>query len=112
MDRKQRILTVMRILWISFALIASLWLSGCATIAPSTPKPAATPAMSWQDREQSLQKLQSWQINGKIAVQTNQDAGSASLDWTQRGGNYQVNITGPLGTHSVKIAGGPGKATI
>lgn len=104
---------MIRIARIGMLIIFALWGSGCTTIAPSTPEKAAmVSAPDWQTRAKALANLQSWQLSGKIAVQTQQDAGSASIDWVQRNRQYTVSLMGPLGAHSLKLTGKPGKVML
>jgi outer membrane lipoprotein LolB len=104
---KQRILTVARIIWI---FVLTLWIIGCTTIAPPTQPPAVkTPR---KEREVALNRIQSWQLNGKIGVQTAQHSGSANVDWTENHGRYTVSLTGPLGAGALKLTGQPGRVTM
>lgn len=95
-----------------FIAIAIAWiltaLTSCTTISP----PAAPSQTSWETRKTLLSRLQSWQINGKIAVVSAQDSGSASVDWSQRGQNYTISLFGPLGAGGIKLNGKPGHVTM
>jgi len=84
-------------------------LSSCATIAPPAPK---TSAMSWSTRKAQLAQILNWQINGKIAVTTSQDSGSANIDWSQRAQNYTISLYGPLGANNVTLNGSANKVTM
>lgn len=87
-----------------------MMVTACSTVAVAPP---STPTnTSWKDRQASLEKLQSWQMNGKIAVQTANDSGSASIDWRQRAGNYIVSIIAPLGAGSMTLTGSDGRASL
>lgn len=101
-----------QIIWIFF-LIATI--SGCATThipTPSTEPIPAKPQQPWATREQTLSRIQSWQLNGKIAVQTARDSGSATVDWIQRARQYTIGLVGPLGSNSLKLSGQPGRVTL
>ena len=93
---------------ILFLFILVSLITSCATVAPTAPPSQ----VSWQDRETILNRIQSWQINGKIGVQTAQDSGSATVDWIQNQQNYSVSLLGPLGTNGLKLSGQPGKVTL
>src|SRR4051812_17073860 len=84
--KKQRIFILLKNIvgiGIFFLLIA---LAGCATSSRPTPlRPS-----SWVARVKTLTHLKNWQINGKIAVQTARDSGSASVIWIQRANNYSI----------------------
>ena len=97
-----------RIIWV---FILTLWITGCATIVPSiTSAPPSN--MPWKQREAQLSHLQSWQLSGKIGVQTAQDSGSANVDWTQNYARYNVSLSGPLGAGALKLTGQPGMVTM
>lgn len=85
-----------------FALVLNL--SSCSTVAP----PAPNVPVKWENREVSQRQLTSWKLNGKIAVISAKDAGSASIDWTQRVDKYHISLLGPLGSHGVNLSGRPG----
>lgn len=86
----------------------TILLSGCATVAP----PAPGTVVAWKDRQAALARLQSWQLSGKIAVQTAQDSGSATIDWTQHAGQYSISLLGPLGSGGFKLSGNPREVTV
>jgi len=93
------------LLWIAF----TAFLTGCTTMPlPSTPPTQ----MPWKNREEALNRIQSWQLNGKIGVQTAQDGGSATIDWTQNQQQYTISLSGPLGTNAVRLTGRPGYVTL
>jgi outer membrane lipoprotein LolB len=93
---------------IIFVLGIFLGLAGCTTIAPEAPPST----VSWETRQTALSRIQGWQLNGKIAVQTSRDSGSATVDWLQRNGSYTVSLLGPLGTSGLKLSGHPGSVTL
>lgn len=100
----------MRLLWI---VLLALTLSSCASIAPTpSATPPAEPKATWAERQTSLNRIQSWWLNGKIAVQTNKDSGSAAVSWTQTQRSYALAITGPLGAGSMKLSGTPSGVTL
>ncbi len=103
-----RLLQVLLLVFISFVLTA------CQQMAPSTASATSpsTISPSWSQRKIALTRLQQWQLNGKIAVQTAQDAGSASVDWLQAGKQYTISLFGPLGTHGMKLQGHPQQVTL
>jgi outer membrane lipoprotein LolB len=79
-------------------------LTGCATVAPpATPQPKVT----WETRKALLDRLDNWQISGKIAVTTAKDAGSASVDWSQHAQHYKISLYGPLGANAITLNGSP-----
>ncbi|HVE45080.1 MAG TPA: lipoprotein insertase outer membrane protein LolB [Gammaproteobacteria bacterium] len=84
------------------------FLAGCTTIAPSPPVTKTTK----QNQTIALKQITHWQLNGKIAVQTNKDGGSASLTWMQNNQHYDISLFGPFGTHSIRLYGQKGEAHV
>lgn len=94
-----------RMIWI-FALIT--FLSACSTVAP----PASSKPIAFEQRKPELAKVHSWNLNGKIAVISARDSGSATVDWNQSQSAYNIAITGPLGSGGFKMAGRAGSVTL
>lgn len=92
-----------RIKLITSILFISL-LSACSTVTPPSAPPAA-PTLSKKEREESLNKIQNWQINGKIAARTQADAGSATINWVQQHHQYNIDVLGPFGAQGLKLFG-------
>lgn len=94
-------------------LLLSLLLASCAGVSP-TPKTLepATPALSWQQRQTLLSRLNQWNLKGKIGVQTTQDSGSASMNWQQNNNTYTFTLLAPLGAGSLTLNGQPGTVTM
>lgn len=85
-------------------LIASLLaLAGCETLAPRVDGPADLQA--WQERRAWLEELDTWQLEGRVAIAAYDDGWNASIDWVQVGEHLDVNFSGPLGVGSARIAG-------
>lgn len=84
-------------------------LISCSTMTTtSLTSPAIEPVtkpISWKDREFALNAIKSWHINGKIAVQTPQQSGSATVNWTQQANRFNISIVGPLGAGGIKLYG-------
>lgn len=93
-----------------------LTLTSCSTTKTSTEvsttATTATPPASRETRVASLNQIKSWNLNGKIAVQSRNDSGSATVDWMQRSRQYFISLQGPLGSHAMKLSGGPGQVTL
>lgn len=106
MNRTQQALRIAR--WL-FPMTVSL-LSACTTL--STPPAAPGEKIPLKTRQTSLNQIQNWQINGKLAVRTQRDAGSATVDWVQRQNSYTISLIGPMGTNSFKLTGRPGRVVL
>lgn len=91
------------------ALFLAINLTGCAqTILPEAPD-SSTP---WEKRKATLTQIKSWNLSGKIAVITDNDSGSASIDWSQRAQTFSINLYGPIFTSGIKLSGRTGKVTM
>ncbi len=93
---------------INLIILIALMLTSCATIAP----PAPAMEMPWKSREAKLTRIQHWQINGKIAVQSSQEAGSATVNWIQQQNHFTISLLGPLGSSGLQMQGQPGGVTL
>jgi outer membrane lipoprotein LolB len=85
-------------------------ITGCSTV--TTPPPAPEVNIPKQDRQAALNKIQNWDVSGKIAVQTPKDSGSASVDWAQNHNKFMISLLGPLGSGGMKLSGQPGNVTL
>lgn len=96
-------------------IICLLIISNITACTPITSQPSeqpSTPPLTWQARQNDLNRLQSWVINGKVAVQTAQDSGSVNVDWVQNRQKYTISIVGALGSNRLKLAGEPNQVTL
>lgn len=102
--------TIKHIIFPIFILIAlAAQLTSCALLPP--PQTKAT-LVSAEKRAQQLSRLNNWNIQGVIAVQSQQDSGSASLHWQQHQKTYSLSLFGPFGAGAVQIYGKPGLITL
>lgn len=107
---KQRILTVrQRIGIMGIVLLFLTSLSGCSSVSAPDSTPTAT---AWQERSVALNRLSYWHINGKIAVRTPNDSGSATVDWMQESSRFNIALTAPLGVGGLKLTGQPGAVSL
>jgi len=65
--------------------------------------PAGSPQQLWQQHQLQLQTIQTWQLQGQIAVISPDSRNSASLNWQQFVNNFNINLTGPFGIHVLTI---------
>jgi outer membrane lipoprotein LolB len=115
------IISMMRTLRITLCFFVATMVTGCTTIGLRPSQTAANTATTLPSPEEqakqkhaevALNQINSFQISGKVAVQTSKDAGSASVDWIQHPNQFKITLTGPLGSHRVVLVGGPGKVTL
>ncbi len=74
-------------------LLCSTVLTACVTT-----RHAPAPLLKgWEERAAALQKLGSWQLDGRAAVAVGTQGWQATLDWRQREGSAEVHLSGPFG---------------
>jgi outer membrane lipoprotein LolB len=81
------------------ALLAVLLVGGCATIETQYD------GLSLAARLERIEQETVWQMRGRIAVDTGDDAYQGRFTWWQDGDAMRVNIRGPLGVGAVEISG-------
>lgn len=77
-------------------------ISGCATRQPLDEVANNT---SWQIHRDKLYKLHNWELKGRIAIQLEQEAWSASVYWHQQQEVYNLRIIAPLGQGTYELYG-------
>lgn len=92
-------------------LLLCLLLSACSSVPfmnSSAPSPAPEPETSpWETRKARLEKLQDWDLTGRIAIKEGSQGWQASVRWQQQGDRYVIDLIGPFGQGQVKISGNP-----
>jgi outer membrane lipoprotein LolB len=75
--------------------------SGCAT-APSPP-PVENPAATWEARQTQLRPITTWNIQGRMAMRTQEEGWQATLNWVREGERHRIDIIGPLGRGHLRL---------
>ncbi len=76
---------------------ALLLAAGCASLPP------AGDAGNWPARRFELQSLQTWTLNGRVAVATATEGFSGGLTWRQDGPRAEIELRAPLGGTALSI---------
>jgi len=84
-------------------MLLVLLIAGCTT-APKPPPVADTEA-AWQQHQRRLLTIQSWQLQGKLALRSEQQSGSAQLWWRQNQQRFDLRVTPPFGVGKLRIRG-------
>jgi outer membrane lipoprotein LolB len=79
------------------ALSLVLLAGGCATV------PAPVPGDDWPARRATLQALDAWALDGRIAVAAGDDGYSGGFDWRQQGTRADIALAGPMGGAGLDI---------
>jgi len=74
-----------------FWSIVAWLLSGCAPLSPMPSLPA--------------HQLDSWRLNGRIAISTQENSWTANVHWQQKGPVYQLRLNAPLGQGALLLSG-------
>lgn len=84
-----------------------LVLSACAGLKPQPPD-----AADWNDRLTTLQGLDDWTLNARVAFATAEDGWNGSLTWRQEREDLDLSFRGPLGVGGLRIQGQPGELIV
>lgn len=92
----------------SLLMASLLLLAGCATV-PSSYTPQQS---NWSQREAQLQQFLDWQLEGRIAISTEDDSWSGSLQWQQLNQLYDIRFSGPFGQGAMSLTGDPERVVL
>jgi outer membrane lipoprotein LolB len=86
-----------------------LVITACSTAPQSNTQPIASHGYApFSYKKAELEKLVQWDVEGKLAVYTNDKNISGLLAWRQRSAYFDLLINGPLGIGQLHIEGSPG----
>ncbi|MGD8808607.1 MAG: lipoprotein insertase outer membrane protein LolB [Gammaproteobacteria bacterium] len=93
--------------WLTAA--AALVLFGCANLSTREPVRADR---SFDARAAALNAVTHWEMRGRIAVDTGEDAWQGRFNWWQEGETLRLVIRGPVGGRAVEITGDGNTLTV
>jgi outer membrane lipoprotein LolB len=82
-----------------------LLLAGCADMPGFFSAPAETDASAWDLRQEALNKINTWSIKGRLAVQSGKEGWSATMFWDQENQGYRMRFVAPLGQGTYQLQG-------
>ena len=91
-------------------LVFALVLSGCTT--PEIRPVPSDPDLAWQQRQQILRGLHSWDLHARIAMHYGNDGGQADLLWTHSNTKNDIRLVGPWGKGLVRLNFDPQSAEL
>lgn len=84
-------------------LLAALTITACTT----TPHrlPVADPDQKWQQRQQTLAKINDWHLHGRVAIINGDESWNLSMSWQRHDDKYILDLSGPLGIGHSQLTG-------
>lgn len=96
---------------LSFSLaisLALLMLASCATVKEQT----STEPAGWMAEQQMRQQIKSWEIRGRLGVQTENNGGTLDIIWKQAEQDFSIRLIAPLGAGNYQVEGNSDGAEI
>lgn len=85
-------------------LCCGLVLTACS-VSPTVPVDPARAQAAWLNRQPALEQITGWRLDGRIAISQGEDFYAVNLRWKQRQGNYNIDISGPMGSGQIRLKG-------
>ena len=87
-------------------LLAAATLGGCATL------PTGTDGRSLDQRRDTLQSVRTWEMRGRLTVDTGDRAVQGRFNWRQDGDALDLTVRNPLGAGILRVMGQPDALTV
>jgi outer membrane lipoprotein LolB len=84
--------------------LALLLLAGCAARPPLTD----TYPLQWHEHAHAVRAWWAWELQGRVALQLDDEGWSGSLHWQQFPAAYRIRISGPFGQGGIQLEGADG----
>jgi len=88
--------------------LALLMAASACTTTPEIEAPVKDPAAAWRTHSARMETIRDWDIEGRIAIRSYNEAVNANLRWQQQGDRYEIDLSGPFGSGAVHLSGAPG----
>lgn len=87
--------------------LMAVFLAACAQYKPQTSiqKDAAAIQTKWAQHLRDLDNIKHWELSGRIGFRSSGNAHSASIVWQQKNERFNIQLSGPLGQGSMRLAG-------
>jgi outer membrane lipoprotein LolB len=95
----------------ALVLVQMLMIAACS-LPVTQPDEQRARLLGWDQRQSYLDAVHAWMVDGRIAMQTEDDAWSASLKWRENASDYGLVLYGPLGRKELSVIGGPNHVTL
>ncbi|MCO4837400.1 MAG: outer membrane lipoprotein LolB [Oceanospirillaceae bacterium] len=89
--------------------LTSLGITACSSIVSQSHQPIEKTNVysPFSYKQQQLEQLVQWDVEGKIAAYVDNKNNSGLMTWRQRGDEFDLLINGPLGSGQLRIEGQP-----
>ena len=87
-------------------LLALAWIGGCAHL------PVGEDGLSYPERQARLEAIDTWEMSGRIAIDTGERAFQGRFQWQQSAESIELSIRSPLGAGILEVAGPPERLTV
>jgi outer membrane lipoprotein LolB len=84
-----------------FIMLLPTLLASCSYL----PELTTTAPENWQETLERRHQIDSWKIQGRLGVQTEDNGGSLDLFWSQKGEDYSIRLIAPMGQGTILIKG-------
>lgn len=88
------------------AVVSLAWLGGCAHL------PVGEDGLSYPERQARLEAVDTWEMNGRIAIDTGERAFQGRFQWHQSADSIELSIRSPLGAGILEVAGPPDRLQV
>jgi outer membrane lipoprotein LolB len=88
--------------------LALLLLTSCAAVKEQV----ATEPADWSTQQHLRQQIKSWEIRGRLGVQTENTGGTLDIIWQQAEQDFSIRLIAPLGTGNYQVQGNSNGAEI
>lgn len=85
----------------AFLLLAVYLITSCSSL----PEVVSVQPEAWHDIIQQKNKIKSWDVKGRLGIQTEQDGGVFDFFWDQNKEDYTIRLIAPLGQGAFYIEG-------
>lgn len=88
------------------AALAALALGGCAHVPP------ADDGLTFEARRDRLERVEAWEMRGRLAIEAGDAGRLARFRWVQDGDALRLTVGGPFGAGGFEIRGAPPLLTV
>ncbi|WP_202840660.1 lipoprotein insertase outer membrane protein LolB [Luteimonas saliphila] len=87
----------------ALAAVAAAMLAACVSSPTRAPVPIDRAQAARADAQRAA--LGDWSLQGRVAISSGRQGGSGRLDWTQRGGRYDIALAAPVTRQGWRLSG-------